>query len=530
MRGVEALGFVFNEEGKAIVGTVAPTLKESGCKFCTACVEVCPTGALVDKRQFKEAEKDKVIVPCRAACPVGIDVPRYVNHIAEGRYEQALAVVREKTPLPSVCSYICLRFCEAECRRGEVSEPIAIRALKRFVSDKNSELWKKGLKAPTPSGGKVAIVGSGPAGLTAGYYLARCGHEVTIFEMSSAPGGMLRDAISKKRLPKEALKRDIDSILEVGVNLQLNTHKRSLQELFDEGFNAVFIATGSTYVGAPAFISGRDAIELTPSGGIAVNPIKLTTSRDGVFAGGDVVLGGISEDFIQYSVEHWDKISQGDKRFIDVIVDQVALHRGDSSRSAVRAMAAGRKAAIAIDKYLGGDGVIDEVLVEPEVPSPWLGRDEGFADWRCLTEPYRPPPPQFAGLERAERPLSEEAAVAEAKRCLRCDLRVQISEGMLPPEKKELLEFNSENISVISEKEGVIQLFDEEKNIIYIAGTMNLHEALEELVNSDESEMGKVRYFLYEENDMYTKKESELIQQFMQEHGGLPELNEELLF
>ena len=527
VRGVEALGFIFNNDGKAIVGTIAPTLGESGCKFCTACVEVCPTGALIDKRQFKEAEKEEVVVPCKAACPLGIDVPRYVHLIAEGKYEEALAVVREKTPLPSVCSYVCLRFCEAECRRGEVNEPIAIRALKRFVSDDHSELWKKGLKAPAPSGKKVAIVGSGPAGLTAGYYLTRCGHEVTIFEASSAPGGMLRDAISKKRLPKEALRQDIEDILEMGVKLQLNTYKASVDELFEEGFDAVFLAVGSTYVGAPAF-GKEDAIELTPLGSIAVNPATLATGREGVFAGGDVVLGGISEDFIQYTAEHWDKVSTGNKRFIDILIDQIALHRGDSSRSAIRAMAAGRQAASSIDRYLGGEGIIDETLTKPDEPHPWLGRDEGFADWNRLSEPYRPPPPQFAGLSRAEPPLGEKAAVAEAKRCLRCNLRLQISEVMLPPEKEELLQFDSENVSNVAETEGVIQLLDEEKNILYIAGAMNMREALEELVNSDE--VSKVHYFVYEENDMYTKRESELIQQFMQEHGSLPELNEELLF
>ena len=218
VRGVEALDFIFDKEGRLVVSTINPTLRESACRFCTACVEVCPTGALMDKKPFEEA-------PCKTACPVGIDVPRYVALITEGRFDESYAVIRERLPLPSVCSYICLSFCESECRRGEVNKPVGIRSLKRFVSENHSDLWKKNLKPPTATGKRVAIIGSGPTGLTAGYYLARKGHEVTIFEQASLPGGMLRQAISRKRLPKKALEEDIEEILQAGVNLKLNSPK-----------------------------------------------------------------------------------------------------------------------------------------------------------------------------------------------------------------------------------------------------------------------------------------------------------------
>lgn len=138
----------------------------------------------------------------------------------------------------------------------------------------------------------------------------------------------------------------------------------------------------------------------------------LATSREGVFAAGDAVLGGISEDFVS-CVQEKDK-----GNFFDVLVDQLTMHRGDSSRSAVRAIAAGRKAAESIDKYLGGDGVIDEPLLPPEEPNHQLGHVEGFADLGRLPASYQPPPPQFAGLSKAESPLSQEAAMAEAGRCL----------------------------------------------------------------------------------------------------------------
>jgi len=511
VRGVEAIDFIFDEDGRVIVGTVGPTPSESACRFCTACVEVCPTGALVDKKPFEDT-------PCQTACPVGIDVPRYVRLITEGRFDESYAVVREKLPLPSVCSYICLSFCEAECRRGEVNEPVSIRALKRFVSENHSELWKRKLKRTTASGKKVAILGSGPAGLTAGYYLARKGHKVTIFEQTSLPGGMLRQAISRKRLPKKALEQDIEEITNAGVNLKLNSPQIGISELFDEQFDAVFLATGSTFVGPSALWLKEEGIELTPRGSIKVDIKTHATSREGVFAGGDAVLGGISEDFIAGTS------SNSKENFFKLLVGQLALYRGDSSRSAIRAIASGRKAAEAIDKYLGGDGVIDELLLPSEEPKHWLGREEGFADLKRLAASYHRPTPQFAGLNKAEPPLSQQTAITEAGRCLRCDLRLLFSKPIWAPKEELWLEFTSENMSQVPEAEGVYQLLDEEKSVIYIKGVMNLHRELEEQLEVQE----KARYLIYEEAPMYTKRESELLQQYMAQHGEMPEGNREL--
>ncbi len=510
LRGIEAVDFVFDEEGRVIVGTVSPTLRESACRFCTACVEVCPTGALVDKEPFET-------VPCQTACPVGIDVPRYVRLAAEGKFDESYAVVRERLPLPSVCGYICLAFCEEECRRSEVNEPVGIRALKRFVSENHSDLWKKGLKPSKATGKKVAILGSGPAGLTAGYYLTRKGHEVTIFEQSSFPGGMLRQAISRKRLPKKVLGEDIEEILNAGVKLELNSPQMGIGGLLEKGFNAVFLATGSTFVGTPALWLKEEGVELTPWGSIKVNAETLATSREGVFAGGDALLGGVSQDFI-------GSVASNKENFLKLLVERLAVFHGDSSRSCIQAVASGRKAAENIDQYLGGDGIIDEVLLLPEEPKHWVGRVEGFADLKRLSAAYHPPTPQYAGLSRAEPPLSQKAATAEAGRCLRCDLRLLLSKPIWAPKEELWVELNSENVSQVPGSEGVYQLLDEEKNVTYIKGTMNLHRELEEQLETNE----KARYFMYEEEPMYTKRESELLQQYMAQHGQMPEGNREL--
>jgi NADPH-dependent glutamate synthase beta subunit-like oxidoreductase len=199
-----------------------------------------------------------VKAPCRAACPVGIDVPRYIRLIGDGKYDQAAAVVREKLPLASICSRICHAPCETKCRRGTLrDQPIAILALKRFAMDASPNV-KSMMLASKDTGKRVAVIGSGPAGLTAAYYLKKvCGHAVTIFEASSEPGGMLRMGIPEYRLPREVLNREIDGIKEVGVEMKLNTKIDSLDQLFRQGYEAIFAAIGA-HLPAKMGIEGED--------------------------------------------------------------------------------------------------------------------------------------------------------------------------------------------------------------------------------------------------------------------------------
>jgi hypothetical protein len=190
--------------------------------------------------------------------------------------------------------------------------------------------------------------------------------------------------------------------------------------------------------------------------------------------------------------------------------------------SIIQAIAAGRKAAASIDSALGGTGDIDEILFQRDAPNPNLGRDEGFAFWARENVPMLEMDKRHRGFQEIALGYENKQALSEAKRCLQCDLRLQIPPCSLPPEK--WIEFTKENLEAIPETEGVFHLFDSEKSIFYIKGAMSLREELEEQLEDNE----KAKYFLWEEDPMYTKRESELLQQFMQEHGRLPQGNAEL--
>ncbi len=187
------------------------------------------------------------IAPCQEACPAGTDAGRYVGLIGQGRYDEAYAVAAEVNPFPSVCGWICTAPCETACRRGVLDEPISIRTLKRFAAEHGTLPG-----APSPSTkrqDKVAIIGGGPAGMSAAYYLARLGYPVTVMEAMPIPGGMMAIGIPEYRLPRDVLQEEIKRILDLGVELRLDTamgRDFSLPDLEREGFRAIFLATGAS--------------------------------------------------------------------------------------------------------------------------------------------------------------------------------------------------------------------------------------------------------------------------------------------
>ena len=193
---------------------------------------------------------------CMMGCPVHTEAGRYVNLIAEGRYEEAYRVARAPNPFASICGRICAAPCEDVCRRGKLDQPIAIRALKRFVTErfgveslidviKLQELFRTQIK---PIDKKVAIVGAGPAGLSCAHDLALLGYQVTVFEKQQVPGGMLRLGVPEYRLPRELIRMEVNAILSLGINLELGKslgHDFFLKDLRNAGFDAIFIAMGA---------------------------------------------------------------------------------------------------------------------------------------------------------------------------------------------------------------------------------------------------------------------------------------------
>ncbi len=646
LRGCDALE-TYTIDGRTLVKAKQESLIESSCKFCTACVEVCPTGALVDK-DFKGGVKASNLVPCQNRCPAGINVPRYIGYVAKEKNAEALAVVREQVPFPASLGRVCFHPCEDVCRRGKLNAPVAICRVKRFASDNGGNDWKAKRKIASATNKKVAVIGSGPAGLTAANYLALKGHGVTVFEALPKAGGMLRVGIPDYRLPQAILDKEIAEIKETGVEIKLGVKVDSLDDLFTEGYQAVFVAVGAhkgINLGVPGEESAGVIVGIRYLRQVSLKEKYQLGSRVAVVGGGNVAMDaarsavrlgaeqvtvlyrrtreempafedeiseaifeGVKFEYLTMPVkistrkllngqslrvecqrmELGEADSTGRRRPIPVVgsefilefdnlitaigqvpevpqgfelsinrtviqvsSDTLATNKqgvyagGDAvlgPASVIEAIAHGRKAAIAIDRYLGGDGDINEVLLDYEEASPWIGQEENFATAKRAGLAKRPwqksaqsscssgmssgskcDPDEllYTAFTEVELGMFEEMAVEEAARCLNCQLRLQIREVPKPPDK--WLVFNAESVARVPDVEGVFQLLNAEKSVTHIVGTANIHEGLVEHLDNE-----NVCFFGFEKNLMYTQRESQLIQQFLQENGKLPEGNDEL--
>jgi len=248
----------------------------------------CPAGAC----------KELVPARCLNACPAGVDVPTYVSLAAEGRFAEALAVHRERNPFAHICGRVCPAFCEQRCRRGDIDTPVGIRAIKRFMADHETAVPWHPMRPQAAKAEKVAVIGSGPAGLTAALRLAQNGYGVTVFESLPVPGGMMAVGIPEYRLPRDVLSQEIDNIRRAGVEIVCNRglgRDFIIDDLLDrEGFKAVVLAIGahkSLRLGIPGedragVVNGIDLLRAVALG----NPPDVKGKRVAVVGGGNVAV------------------------------------------------------------------------------------------------------------------------------------------------------------------------------------------------------------------------------------------------
>ena len=220
--------------------------------------QTAPNPVLSTLRHFREEYEEHIVLkrcraavcqelvraPCQHVCPAGVNVPEYLALAAEGKLDEAATVIRRRNPFISVCGRICDHPCEKMCRRSDIDEPLAIRALKRYIADNMAD-YASPVFRPIAEKPEVAIVGSGPAGLSCAYFLALLGRSSVIFEAAPVPGGMLALGIPEFRLPKEILQKEIDFVVSHGVELRTDSRVDDVNELIEQGFKSVFVATGA---------------------------------------------------------------------------------------------------------------------------------------------------------------------------------------------------------------------------------------------------------------------------------------------
>jgi len=529
--------------------TLATTVKE--CSLC-GLGQTSPNPVLSTLNYFRDEYeahiKEKkcpaavcdalMISPCQHTCPVGINIPKYVAHIAAGEYQEAIDTIRERNPFPAICGRICHHPCEGRCRRGELDDPVAIRALKRFVADWYFEHVAEDPKPfPQTHRQRVAVVGAGPTGLSCAYFLAQMGYPVTVFEALPVGGGMLSVAIPEFRLPRHVIQQEIDYIAKRGVDIRYNspiTVNFTVEDLRRNGFGAAFIAAGaqrSQRIGIPGELEDvaglhyglrflrevrlgrqlRVGRRVTVIGG---GNVALDAARTALRLGADevsiyyrrsreempvtdveydqAIAEGVQVDFLvsptRIVSENWEVTGlqcirmslgepdesgrrrpipiSGSEFFVeaDTVIAAVgqapdlsflpvdsALERtrwetlvvngntlatnvsgvfagGDfvtGPGTVIEAIAAGRRAAIAIDKYLKGDTSRVEIYdLKAGVVAELPGREieETWEVQPRLVVPTLPVPERKRSFTEIELSFSEEKAKEGAKRCLRCDL------------------------------------------------------------------------------------------------------------
>lgn len=534
MRGVGVLKY--NKDGlETYIGTVhSKLLVDSDCRFCGACAEVCPTGTIRDLMDYTPIEKKDTLIPCQATCPAHIDIPRYVRLAKEGKFEESAAVIHEKLPFPEALGRICPHKCEGGCRRGEVNEPVSIRNIKRYVAENaENRMWKENSKHLPPTNKKVCVVGGGPSGMTAAYYLAKQGHDVVLKEAYPKLGGQMQYGIPAYRLPREVVDKEASYLSLAKVKVETGTKVTDFKELKKE-FDAVLMALGThkgvrlpmegsnldgvmvnaeflrkasmgenTGIGKKVIVLGggnvafdcaRTAVRL----GAEEVHLACLEKREVMTADDEEIEQAIEEGVFVHPGQTFEKICGKDKaegvtfcnvlnftfdenrraiiekeegsehtieadtiifatgQRVDITEEAgVELGRGNSivvkdntlktsidgifacgdaiygTKTVIQAVASGRQAAEEIDKYLGGNGDISEVLAPVEKKEKIIGKFDGFGYLKRAKEDIVSPENRKDNFNEIDHGLCSSDICGEAERCLQCDLRFEITNSRL---------------------------------------------------------------------------------------------------
>ncbi|OPY71083.1 MAG: NADP-reducing hydrogenase subunit HndC [Syntrophorhabdaceae bacterium PtaU1.Bin034] len=495
------------------------------------------------KHEYLEHIKDKYCragvcsslfdAPCQNACPTDQNAWGYVSLIAEGKFREAIEVIKESNPFPATCGRVCVHPCEGKCRRNQVDNAVAICALKRFAADTDmNSLDPYRPKAAAYNGKKVAVIGAGPAGLSAAYFLALRGYGVTVFESLPVAGGMLAVGIPEYRLPKEVLNAEIAAITALGVEINLNTalgKDITTEQLFEQGYKAVLMATGA-HAGQKMGIPGEEAAGVlegvTFLRDLNLNKAVKAQGKVAVIGGGNVAVDaarsalrlGATSVSILYRREKEDmpafreEIDEAEKEGVqihalvipkkivaengkvtgieciraslgtfdksgrrkpeaiagsefvipvDMVVAAIGqkpdlsylngdgisttdwgtlqvdslltttragvFAAGDNVRgpaTVVEAIADGKASAMAIDKYLGGDGKFESLSRKELISlSPTYDADAYQKERERAAMPHIPLSARYKNFDEVVHAYPVKMAVEEARRCLRCYLR-----------------------------------------------------------------------------------------------------------
>jgi len=496
---------------------------------------------IVDKHCSASVCRQLYISPCQNVCPAGTNAPAYIAYIAAKRYEDAYLEILNTNPFVSVCGRVCDHPCQFKCRRNQIDDTVAIRSLKRFAGDYIYEHTKEIPRIPVvqkklPQ--KIGVIGGGPAGLSAAYFLARLGYPVTVFEAHEVAGGMLAETIPASRLPKDVLQREIKAIEDLGVEIKLNTKVGvdvPFKDLMNDGFDAFFVAVGmygdrslgiegedllgvfqgvdflrDVKLGEPTFVEGkrvaiigggntaidsartcvrlgakevtivyrrtrdempafRDEIEDCLEEGIKLEvlsaPVRILGEKGKVKAiqcirmdldifgkdgrrkpvprkgseftfDVDIVIPAIGEFadvkelFAGLEVETWDngtiEVNKNGQTSIPNIFAGGDVATGPAT--VIKAVGAGQKIAESIDQFLSGDnGKTYPWTVHKPADIPF-NLDAEPVEYNIIKPKRIPLEKRIKSFEEVEQVYTEEMAIKEATRCLRCDMEVYLSE------------------------------------------------------------------------------------------------------